>query len=632
VSGIAGIVHLDGRPVDPALVRRMIDAARERGPDADGLWLDGHVGFGHVMLHTTPESLQEKQPLTDEAGQLALTLDGRIDNRDEVVPALVARGARFRTDTDAELVLRAYEHWGEECPPRLLGDFAFALWDARRRQLFCARDAIGIRPFHYLASAGAFVFASEVRQILVHPLATSEPNEGMVAEFLADQITSRQDTLYRDVTRLPGAHALVLRDGRVRTWRYWDVDPERRIRYRTDAEYAEHFRAVFTEAVRCRLRSHRPVGAELSGGLDSSSIVGMAQHLYRAGRATDHGFETFSWVYPGKPHDESRYIDDVVGLWGVRNYRAENFLPAPRSFAANARRFQDFPHTPGGPSDDDALRLRARDRGLRSLLTGIGGDECVGGRLQHYADMLRGFKVGALLRQVRVGRGSAYTFPPQPLLRLGVWPLLPSGVRHAVKRVLGRSGRAGPPWLPADFVRRTNLLERVRRDGGRGPFPTFEQKVIHDYLNSGDLARCVESDDRCTAAFGLELRHPLLDRRLVELALALPGDQRWRGTHTKFVLRQAMHGVLPESVRGRTTKAEFIPFFLEVFSTLGGARMFDRLGIEGCGWIDGAQVRAMYPRMETLRARGDLGYPGLVWALWMVYGTDLWFTSRRRIE
>ena len=157
MSGIAGIFNRDGRPVDPDLLARMTDAIAHRGPDGAGHWADGAVGFGHQMLCTAPESLHEQQPWRDETGQLCLVLDGRVDNRAELQRALAAAGAHLGEDTDAELVLQSYEVWGEACPKRIIGDFAFAIWDARKQQLFCARDFLGIKPFYYYADERTFL-------------------------------------------------------------------------------------------------------------------------------------------------------------------------------------------------------------------------------------------------------------------------------------------------------------------------------------------------------------------------------------------------------------------------------------------------------------------------------------------
>jgi len=190
VSGIAGIFNLDGRPVDPALLTRMTDVIAHRGPDGAGQWIDGSVGLGHRMLHTTPESLYEKQPLIDETGNLCLVLDGRVDNREELRTALEAKGAKLRTDTDAEMVLHAYECWGEESPKKIIGDFAFAIWDKRDRLLFCARDPLGMKPFHYYTDGRTFLCGSELRQLFEDVTVQREPNEGMVGEYLVSSLTN----------------------------------------------------------------------------------------------------------------------------------------------------------------------------------------------------------------------------------------------------------------------------------------------------------------------------------------------------------------------------------------------------------------------------------------------------------
>src|SRR5262249_7076551 len=226
---LAAIYTLDGRFLGPGSLRRIPDVAADRGPDGTGLWLDGAVGLAHLMLRTTPESLQEKQPLLDESGELCLVLDGRVDNRAELMAAVRATGLHVRADTDAELVLLAYQLWGEACAGKILGDFAFVVWDRRKRQLFAARDILGVRPFYYFVDDRTFVCGSELRQVLAHERVPREPNEGMIAEYLAANITDRMETLYRGILRLPPGHFLVVDRRGLRTGRYWDVDFAREI-------------------------------------------------------------------------------------------------------------------------------------------------------------------------------------------------------------------------------------------------------------------------------------------------------------------------------------------------------------------------------------------------------------------
>ena len=215
MSGIAGIYNRDGRDINPELLSRMTDAIAQRGLDGSGKWINGPVGLGHQMLWTTPESTLEKQPLCDDTATRCLTFDGRIDNRKELRTSLKTQGVMLRTDTDAEIVLRAYECWGSACPNRILGDFAFAVWDAPHRRLFCARDILGMRPFYYYADNHAFLFASELQQLLQIPSIPREPNEGMIGEYLVSAVNNKNETLYKGIFRLPPAHFLIITPDRI---------------------------------------------------------------------------------------------------------------------------------------------------------------------------------------------------------------------------------------------------------------------------------------------------------------------------------------------------------------------------------------------------------------------------------
>lgn len=625
MSGIAGIYNLDGRPVDRALLGRMMDRISHRGPDGMGCWIEGPVGLGHLMLHTTPESLHETQPLTDETGTLSLTLDGRVDNREELWVALESAGTMLRTDTDAEMVLRAYQCWGTDCLKEIVGDFALAIWDQRNRQLFCARDILGMKPFYYYTDGRTFLWGSEIRPLFEDPTVRREPNEGMVAEYLASAITDHEETLYRGVLRLPPAHFLLVRPGQLRKEKYWDLDPAREIRYPTDRDYAEHFLLLFKEAVRCRLRSHGPAAVTLSGGLDSSSVVGMAQSLYREGALAYPGFETFSLAFPGLPCDESNYINDVVRMWDIK---ANVVCPAESDtscYADQVRRYHDVPDYPNGTMFDPLSAL-AREKGFRVLLTGLGGDDWLTGSAYHYADLLRELRLFELRRQARFdSRVSGIILPSFPILRLGLWPLLPRTARRAIKRILGRDGV--PPWIGLQFAQRTHVNERIRKDVARPQFSSIAQQDLLDTGTSGWQTHFLEIEDRAASWFGLEERHPFDDRRVIEFALALPEDQRWRGDQPKFILRQAMRGLLPETVRQRVSKADFSHTFVWAFQSQGGERLFDSLTIASLGWVDGAQVRALYQRMAQRYARGDEGYIHDVWPLWMIFAMELWFTT-----
>lgn len=621
MSGLAGAYTLDGRPVDATLVRRMTAMIAHRGPDGEGHWADGPIALGHRISRTTPESLEEKQPLLDETGAVCLALDGRVDNRDELTAALRASGAHLRAGTDVEIVLQAYVLWGDACPARLVGDFALALWDGRRRRLLCARDPLGIRPFYYHCDGRTLVWGSELRQVLLASDRHPEPNDGVVGEYLSSRLTDLEETLYRGILRLPPGHTLTVEGRRLRTERYFDVDPRRQIRYRTDEEYAEHFREIFREAVRCRLRSPSPVAVFLSGGLDSSSIVGMAARLGRAAGAPGAGFETYALDFSHPAADERKYVDDVTRLWDVPAHRVDADGVVQPSLAAQVSELKDFPDLPN-THPWGLLYDEARRRGARVALWGYGGDEWLTGNTVHCADLLRRLRMPTLLRQVRDDLRVCDRLggPPVGLLDALQWCVFPLVPRRAKQWVRRRGRLDVPAWIAPEFARRVGLQERLARHTAEPRFPTLAQRVIASQLRSGWSVAEYEMVDRFEARRSMESRFPFNDRRMIEFALALPEDQRWRGTETKFVLRRAMRDLLPASVARRATKGDFTYLFLESLEREEAGSALARLRLAADGFVRGDRVLEMYHRLRA----GDAGCLG---PLWMILATEQWYRT-----
>jgi asparagine synthase (glutamine-hydrolysing) len=629
MSGIIGILNLDGAPAERSLIARMANRLAHRGPDGSAAWFNGPVGMVHLMLHSTPESLVESQPLYNPSETLCLTLDGRIDNRDELCKLLIDRSHPDAPLSDAQLLLRAYERWGTASPERIIGDFAFAIWDRREQQLFCARDVLGTKPLFYAHHHRRFLWASEPRALFEDQDLRMMPNEEMVGEYLAAAITSSRDTLFQDIQRLAPAHCLTVRpderNSPIHIWRYWDIDPHRQIRYKRDEDYAVHFLDLFRDAVRCSLRSHRPVRAELSGGLDSSSIVATACSLIQDGSVTSRGFETLSLMFPGKACDESSYILDMMHKWRLRGTLEVVPDSDPHDYASHAREDLDLPDYPNGMMSMGLL-AKARDKGAVIVLNGAGGDEWLGGSYYHYADLVRSGRLLGLVRRLWDDReASSVVFPSFAALRLGLWPNLPQSLRRAIRRLLRREGL--PRWISPDFARRIALLERLEIEPGPRRCDTFAQEDLYRTLRSGWQAQGNEAGDRALARCAIEQRSPFNDRRIIEFAFAIPEEQRWRHGRPKFLLRQAMRGLLPESVRNRATKADFSHTFVQALQTQGGARLFDSLQTEQLGWINGEEIRGMYRAMEDCYRAGDQRYAGATWPLWMVYGIELWLRA-----
>jgi asparagine synthase (glutamine-hydrolysing) len=628
MSGLAGIYHLDGRRPDPAILQRMIHRIAHRGPDASDYWIEGSVGLGQVMFHTTPESLYERQPWSDETETLCLTLDGRIDNREDLATSLNAAGFHLRTNTDAELMLRAYQRWGEHCPEHVIGDFALVLWDGQRQQLFCARDILGLKPFYYCLQGTSFCWASEIPPLFEHAATPRRPNEAMVAEFLTGTVVTNSETLYEGISRLEPAHTLVVRPGKSETRRYWTIDPDRRITYSNDDDYAQHFNELFTRAVHCRLRSHGPIGLELSGGLDSSSVVSVLQALTRTNPQDRDRFHTFSLIFPGLPCDERAFIDDVTAQGSFPAHAIRPQAPTLTGFLDDVLRYQDLPDHPNGAMSN-SLRTLAQQQGCRVLLTGSGGDEWLTGSFFHYADLIRTLQLGPLLRRLHADRPlhcdrSSHDLFSAPLIQFGLVPLLPQSCRNLGKWLLGRTDI--PNYISPELWHRTHMQERIRQTSFAPPFSSYAQQDLFRSTVHGVGIHGTELDERASSSFALEKRHPFNDRRIIEFALALPEEQRWRDK-PKFILRKALGTRLPTSVRERTLKADFSCIFAHALLAESSASIFQSLSVASMGWVDGDQIWTDYQTMAHCYDRGDEAYRFHVAPLWMIFGVELWFRT-----
>lgn len=615
MSGIAGIVHLDRSPIDARTLQRMTDAMAHRGPDGAGTWVDGPAGLGHRMLRTTPEALHERQPLCDESGQVCLVLDGRVDNREELGKALEAKGATLRDCTDAELVLKSYLQWGEEAPVRILGDFAFAVWDGRHHALFCARDVFGIRPFNYYCGGNFVPIASELHQLFHDPRVKKVPNEGMVAEYLSGQITHCEETLWEGILRLPAAHYMWVRPGGIEKRRYWDFDLSKEIRYKTDEEYANHFLDLFREAVRCRLRSCGPIGSYLSGGLDSSSVSVIASELLREQGRTQP-LDTFSLVFPGMSCDESQYIQATVEHAGLRSHLSPPVPPSMDYYHEQASLYQDFPGWPnGGAMMALPIQEGLRQAGTRVMLTGLGGNECVEGSSTHFEELAR---EGKFLELVRTAKSDAPLWG-SPWWRLvldyGVRPNIPSPVKRVLRPL--RPRRRQFRWLAPEFQERTALLHRAQAFAAP-PGATPVQQAMHSCFYSGWKVHAHEGDDRDSAFLGIDCRHPFFDRRLAEFAFALPERQRSHSGLVKIVLRNAMQGRLPEPVIRRRVQADFTPVFASTVNAMDGQEPFSGAAITERGWILPSELSSS---LQKARA-GDSDH---LWTLWAAFGIEIWY-------
>jgi asparagine synthase (glutamine-hydrolysing) len=582
MCGIAGIFNLDDRPCDPDDVRRFVASLAHRGPDGEGVFTDGCVGLGHRRLSILDLTDAGKQPMRCLDGRYWITFNGEIYNFVELRKELEGRGYHFRTQSDTEVIVAAYDAWGDLCVLHFNGMWAFAIWDVERRELFLSRDRFGIKPLRYCMTPGRFAFASELKAFRHLAGFTVRENEPEMRNLLARGGMSMEDTIFQDVRRLPGGYNMVVSAKGMRTWRWWSTIDHLPQVPRRRSEQVEQFRELFFDAVRVRLRSDVPVGSCVSGGLDSSSILCAIPHLGPPGdRETADSHHAFVATFPGTMWDEREYAEEAIRTARAHAHilpiEFDDVLAGIRQYAYDIEMVGDnlsIPHW---------LTYRnLRRNGVVVTLDGNGADEMLAGYQRVFRGALRAR--GSLFRApVRTldligtlrglaGEGSSFAEGPpgfgrllteyDPFLRQ-TWRVAGRGmtIARTARGALHRRPRSSPaaaiPVAP-EWTAQTGPITYMDEEtlgvvAELGPFKGQLYKEFH----GTNLPLLLRTFDRCSMAHGIEMRMPFMDWRLVTYVFALPEQSIAGGGYTKRVLREAMRGVLPEKIRTRRGKIGF---------------------------------------------------------------------------
>lgn len=539
MSGIVGIVNLDGVPVDRRLLTRMTEFLAFRGPDARRIEIDGAAGFGHALLKTTDESEDEHQPLTLD-GEVSIVADARIDARRDLIAALKSHGHKVANNVpDVELMLRSYSVWGESCVEHLLGDFVFGIWDARRQRLFCARDHIGVKPFYYVSFGHCVVFSNSLDCVRLHPSVSDRLNDSAIADFLLFNLNQdKATTSFADIQRLPPAHCARWSGSSLRVRRYWTLPIDEPIYYRRRDDYVDRFKELLQTAVGDRLRSNR-VGILMGGGLDSTTLAASAHDLLSR-RSGDSELCAFTTYYQGY-EKEGEYAGLVAKSLGIPiRFRGRNSDGADLDwYDSTFHTPEPVPYPTNLPEETEDFREMASYS--RVVLYGEGPDNALSYEWRSY--------ISYLVRHRRWKR-LLFDLSNHVLLHRRV-PLL-SSMPGTIRRWLAkRRSYAVPPfpdWFNFDLE--SSLQLRTRWDQYWRD-PDFAHSVRPRGYASFDLPlwqAIFESFDPAQTMSQLEVRYPFLDLRMMRFLLAVPTIPWCRA---KYLLRKAMRGALPEPVLRR---------------------------------------------------------------------------------
>lgn len=543
MCGIAGLAAPDAAMQRP-LLERMSERIAHRGPDDAGLWFSDGVALAHRRLSIIDLSPEGHQPMLSLCGRYAITFNGEIYNYVELRRELETLGDRFRGASDTEVLLAAYRRWGEAMLPRLNGMWAFAIWDVETRTLFASRDRFGKKPFYYATAGERFLFASEIKTLFACPNLAREPDLQSIADFASERVSDHGDaSFFAGVFQLPAGCVLRWRAGKLEIRSYW------RLEARARGDYArpdiEELRGLLRSAVDLRLRADTPVGALLSGGLDSSLVTCLAAEGAAPG---GQPISTFSTIHD-PPYEEAQGIAAVQQAHP--SLRSFYDSPTARDFWDEVEQVlwhQEQPFADASMVAHFRLMRLARRSGVPVILSGQAADEVFAG----YPGYLWIY-LGSRLRQGSLGRFaqtwaqiSAYQSPP---LRNVILNMLPRALSHAAKAA---ASRAGLDWLATDR-RPSQAIFHDRPGGSADPL----DEALLQSIEVRTLPGFLHYEDRNAMAFGVETRLPFLDYRLVEALFRLSPDDKLAGGVTKSLLRRMAEGVAPDSIRLQTRKTGY---------------------------------------------------------------------------
>lgn len=581
MCGIAGMLHLDGRPASEAAVRRMIDIARHRGPDATGAHVDGPLGLSHARLSIVDLS-GGAQPMATADGRYTVTFNGEIFNHVELRAELEARGRQFRTSSDTEVILHSYAEHGPDCVRRMNGQWAFAVWDARDRVLFLSRDRLGVRPLYWTRTKDTFLFSSEVKSLFTWPDVRRAVDLVALDEIFTFWHALPPRTVFEGVCELPPGCSMILRDGDLRTLRHfelgYDVDEQS-----PDEAFFSGLRDVLVDSARLRLvRSDVPVGAYLSGGLDSTIITSIVAKM------TDQPLETFSVTFQSAEFDESQYQQEVVKYLGVR-HRA-----VPCRTEDIGRVFPDVvwhaetPMIRTAPAPMFMLSKLVRESGYKVVLTGEGSDELLGGY-----DIFKEAKVRRFWARHPESK-------LRPMLLRKLYPYIPA-LQQQPDEYLRAFFHAEPERLSDPLFSHLPRMDvtskikifysehtkkalagvdaaRTMREQLPAGFDSWHPFLQAQYLETKYLLPgyiLSAQGDRMAMAHGVEGRYPFLDPRVAEVASHVPPRLKMRALDEKHVLKRACSDLIPPSLAKRTKQPYRAPVAECFFDGSGGRSRFE---------------------------------------------------------
>lgn len=547
MCGIAGIIDTNLNQDDAtSLMNKMLASILHRGPDNSWQWLELPVVFGHNRLSIIDLSDNANQPM--EYGDFIITYNGEVYNYLEVKKKLVAKGYAFTTKSDTEVILAAYKEYGENCVEYFVGMWAFAIWDKKKKNLFCSRDRFGIKPFYYIHQGNKFYFGSEYKPLKLTPIFRNGINQLQISRGLQlGWVTYHDETYFEVIKQIPAAHNLIFKDGNVTVKKYWDIDLTQKFNGSFE-EKKNKFYELFIDSIKLHTRSDVEVGGCLSGGLDSSSIISAAVKNFPSS-----SFKTFTIFYEGENGvDERPWVNEVLKKYPQID--PDYFSPSENDLMENFEKaiyFADVPLTGSSPISQYFVMKLASQHKMKVLLDGQGSDECLAGYMHSFYRLLGGMSKNfnllaatKTLLQHKKQQGFSFGKTVDVLLKSKLAAIFSEQSLYNLEY---------KNYFP--FLTKQKFAHPFSLKNNAG---TRLNNFLYHLTFNTSLPSLLHFEDRNSMAFSIESRVPFLDHRLVEFIFSLADEDKINQGETKYILRKSLAPILPETITNRKDKKGFV--------------------------------------------------------------------------
>ncbi|MCU4930821.1 asparagine synthase-related protein [Bacillus thuringiensis] len=530
MSGISGIYNVEKQIPDKAEIMKIVKENLIRGKDYIEVYTEDHIGLGFNALNVTPESIKEKQPFVKEG--IAIVADVRLDHREELVNSLQLKGFKSSvSEPDINLLWKCYRVWGVDFPKFIYGEFAFVIWDSNIKQIVCGRDVLGSKPFFYKWNGKKLEFSSMLEG-LVNNLHVIQWNREYFIEYIANQgFVKSQKTPYQGIMKLPAASILILNGNQQKVIQYWNIKDIKNIKYSNKNEYADHFKELFFQSVKNCMRSNFPVSVAMSGGLDSTSIFSAGCTINP--ELTRKDFFPVSLVFDKYPTDDERkYIKFISEKYKIDPYE----IPADELWS-----FKNFPYDAPVTAEpyvniatfsvQHSMYLKAKEANAKVLLTGSGGDEVLSGSNSVIADYMWNLQLTKVIRDVK------------RLSQIREEPFFSNIIKYGISPLFKQKKTSLNSWVSREIE---SIIDEQTIERGRIARSKQERQITSIITPL--------MDQFMAAPLGMEVRHPFLERKLIEYLIAIPMEQKLQGSVKKLILKDAMKGIVPQQVLNRIDK------------------------------------------------------------------------------